>query len=123
MFGRVIRGAAHRVDLSGLLTELLRRSTVLGTDNQATAQTGKLLAQPSAGKRLVLTGLLLSTDTAMNIRLIEAGEDVVPRVYFPAPGSGNILFPGGLQMGLNHGLQYTSSVDGNHSVAAYGWEE
>ena len=131
---RTIRGSRHHVDVSGSeitldssvmadLSELSRRSEVLGTDNQAAAQTGKLLCQPAAGRRLVITGLLLSTDTAMSIRLIEAGEDIVPPIYLGAPGSGNPIFVPPLRLGLNHSLQYTSSAAGNHSVAAYGWEE
>lgn len=124
---RIIRGPYERVDISGsaatALAELERRATVLGTDNQAVAQTNKLLCQPTAGTRFVLTGLLLSTDTAMNIRFIAAGSDIVPPVYLPANGSGNIIFPTPLQLGVNHGIQYTSSAVGNHSVAAYGWEE
>lgn len=105
------------------LTELQRRVVVLGTANPAAAQTNVLLAQPAAGMRFAVTSLLVSTDTAMNITLMSGGNVIAGPIYLPANGSGNILYVDPLQLGRNHGLRYTSSADGNHSVTAYGWQE
>ena len=92
------------------------------TDNQSTAQTDTTLWDPAEGKRIMLTSLVLSTDTAMNI-FFEVGADyVVPPVYLPENGSGNILFDPALELPVDGVLTYTSSAAGNHSVAAYGWE-
>lgn len=124
---KVIAGAMHNVHIGGVgdgaLDSLNPVSEVLGTVSAGAAQANRLVAQPAAGMRLVLTGVLVSTDTAMAITLVSGGGSCGGPIYLPANGSGNVVWADPLRLGLNHGLRFDSSAAGNHSVTAYGWEE
>lgn len=105
------------------ITDLNQVSEVLGTANPGAAQTNVLLAQPAAGMRLVLTGVLVSTDTAGAITLLSGGGSCGGPIYLGANASGNVIWPDPLRLGANQGLRYTSTIAGNYSITAYGWEE
>lgn len=95
-------------------------------DNQSTAQTNKQLrAAPGAGLSLYITDITMSTDTAMNIKLVEdtAGvpADVWKPMYFAANGGlvTNLKTP--IKVTANKDLGYTSSAAGNHSLVICGF--
>lgn len=95
-------------------------------DNQSTAQTNTSLeAAPGAGLSLYVTDIHMSTDTAMNIKLVEdtAGTpaDVAGPFYFAANGgmTSNLRTP--IKLTANKNLGYTSSAAGNHTLTISGY--
>ena len=89
-----------------------------------TAQTDTLVWMPAAGKRIVLLGVLLTTDTAMNIRIKTGAVDVIPPCFFAANGGAVISGQGVIWKGeVDATLTITSSAAGNHSVLLWGYEE
>jgi len=93
------------------------------TDTQAAAQTDTTLWDPAAGKRIVLTGVLVSSDAVQTILFEVGAVEAVPMIFLGENGSGNILFDPPIPLPVNGILTYTSANATNHSVAAYGWEE
>ncbi len=95
------------------------------TKNYAAAQTDAVIWTPTSGKRIVLMGAFFSTDTAMNIQLESALEDIIPPTYLAANG-GAVVAGGGecpLWIGAEDAtLTITSSASGNHSVKVWGIE-
>lgn len=91
-------------------------------DRQTVAQSQKVLWTPGTGRRILIMGVIFSTDTAMNIQVEEGGRVLVPPIDLPADGGANILFPNGLMLGVDVALSYTSSANGGHSVMMYGKE-
>ena len=93
------------------------------TDTQAAAQTDTPLWDPAAGKRIVLTGVVVSSGAVQTILFEVGAVEVCPAIYLGANGSGNILFNPPLPLPVDGVLTYTSANATNHSVAAYGCEE
>ncbi len=92
--------------------------------NYSAAQTDKAVWEPTSGKRIVLTGVLFSTDTQMNIKLEQGETLVVPPVYLAANG-GAVVSGGDWPIWVgeaDQALSLTSSASGNHSCMLYGYE-
>ena len=95
-------------------------------ENHATAQTNnQLKTAPGASLRLYITDIVLSTDTAMNIKLVEdtAGSpaDVAGPYYFAANGGMAMPFKTPLPITANTDLGFTSSASGNHTLEVHGY--
>jgi len=102
----------------------VKYTPVTRTGNYAAAQTDTVVWTPVAGKSIVLTGVLLSTDTAMNIEIESGATDVIPPCYFAANGGAVIKGHGPIWRGAADAtLTITSSAAGNHSVLLFGYEE
>jgi hypothetical protein len=90
------------------------------TANYAAAQTNQeLVAAPAAGYSIYITDVILSTDTAMNIKLVEdtgSATDILECMYFAANGGMVSNFKTPLKLTANKNLGITSSDAGNHSV-------
>ncbi len=94
------------------------------TGNYATAQTRTAVWTPASGRRIVLMGVELSSDTAMNIQLEEGGADIVPPQYIGATG-GVVIGFGNYPVwvgGVDAVITATSSTTGNHSILLVGLE-
>lgn len=90
-------------------------------DNQAAAQTKTaLVGTPGAGLSIYVTDIIMSTDTAGNIKLVEdtavAGTDIKGPYYFAANGGMAISLKAPLKLSANVDLGYTSTMAGNHTV-------
>jgi hypothetical protein len=92
--------------------------------NYSAAQTDKAVWTPAKGKRIVLMGVLFSTDTAMDIKLEKGDTLVIPSVYLAA-NSEAVIPAGDFPVwvgGKGEALSVTSSKTGNHSVLLFGYE-
>lgn len=99
--------------------------TVLKTDNQAAAQTDKVVWTPASGYRIVLLGVVISTNAANNVELESSDVDVIPPIYLAANG-GAVVAVGGRPIwigAVDATLAYTSSAATNVSVALIGYED
>ena len=97
----------------------------VANDNQSTAQTDTALqAAPGASLSLYVSSVVMSTDTAMNIKLIEdtAGAATVAGPYhFAANGGLAFTFTPAIKLTANKNLGYTSTEAGNHTVTVTGY--
>lgn len=93
--------------------------------NQSTAQTDTVLkAAGGASTYLCVCTLVISTDTAMNVTLVEntaSSTDIAGPFYFAANGGMAITFSPPLILTVNDNLGYTSSASGNHTVIVTGY--
>lgn len=76
---------------------------------------------PAAGKKFVLTGLIVSSDTAMNLIFKDEGTAFL-KVFVPANGGAVVNLPAKLSAAANNDLKVTASVAGNIAVTAWGYE-
>lgn len=95
-------------------------------DNQSTAQTNtQLEAAPGASLSFYITDISMSTDTAMNIKLVEdTSGSATTRAgpyYFAANGGIVANFKSPLRISTNKDVGYTSSEAGNHTVEIHGY--
>jgi hypothetical protein len=95
-------------------------------ENHTTAQTNNALkAAPGAGLALFITGLILSTDTAMNIKIVRntggTPTDVLGPYYFAANGGLTMQFKTPVRINTNQNIAFTSSAAGNHTVTVTGY--
>ncbi|MBU0847256.1 hypothetical protein KKH23_08760 [Patescibacteria group bacterium] len=91
-------------------------------DNQGAAQDQKVIWTPRTGRRILLVGVLMSTEVTRWFRWEVDGALLIPPVYLTARGGANLLFMNGLMLPVDGQLMYTSAGDGWHSVMAYGKE-
>jgi hypothetical protein len=95
------------------------------TENNSTAQTNnELKAAPGANLSLYVTDIVMSTDTAMNIKLVKntaAPTDIAGPYYFAANGGIAIAFSTPIRVTANTNIGYTSSAAGNHTIEAHGY--
>lgn len=94
------------------------------TGNYATAQTDTAIWTPVSGKRIVLVGVVFSTDTAMNMKVETGTTSIIPPMYMAANG-GAVISGGDAPIWIGDKdatLTITSSASGNHSVLLYGYE-
>lgn len=92
--------------------------------NYSEAQTDEVVWTPESGKRIVLIGATISTDTAMNVQIESANVDVIPPLYFGENG-GAVTSGGDCPLwigGADATLTLTSSATGNHSFLLWGYE-
>lgn len=78
----------------------------------------------SSGKSIYLTDIIISTDTAMNIKVQDsAGTPVVliGPLYLPASGTFSKTFDTPLKTTISKALNVIASVSGNISVTASGY--
>lgn len=100
-------------------------TTVTKTDNKSAAQTDTTLWTPASGKRIILQGVVVSTNAANNVDLEVSDVDVVPPLYLAANGGG-VIQSGGAPIWIgatDASLTYTTSAATNVSVLAWGYEE
>ena len=94
-------------------------------DNQSTAQTDTAIkATPGASLSLYVSSVIMSTDTAMTIKLVEdtaSAADIAGPYYFAANGGLAITFAPAIKLTANKDLGYTSSAAGNHTVTVTGY--
>lgn len=95
-------------------------------ENHTTAQTNnELKATPGAGLRLYITDIILSTDTAMNIKLVEdtggTPVTIAGPYYFAANGGMHTNFRNPIPVTADKNLGFTSSAAGNHAVTINGY--
>jgi len=127
-------GSVAEGDAVNLVTDLNRRLLVniahpnfwKANDNQSTAQTNTaLVGTPGASLSLYVQSVVISTDTAMNIQLVEDTGGIPAAVagpyYFAANGGLAFRFEPPLQITANKDLGYTSSEAGNHTVTVTGF--
>lgn len=88
--------------------------------NYAAAQTDtEVVATPGAGLSLYITDIILSTDTAGSIKLVEdtaSAVDVVELMYFAANGGAMLPLRTPIKLTANKNLGITSTISGNHSI-------
>lgn len=88
--------------------------------NYAAAQTNtEVVAAPGAGTSLYITDIILSTDTAGSIKLVQdtaAAVDIVELMYFAANGGMVCNFRTPLKLTAAKNLGITSTIAGNHSI-------
>lgn len=91
-------------------------------DQQTTAQTATTLWDPTGGKKFVITDIIISTDTAMTITLIDQAA-VIYEFYFAANGGCviNLQTPYESTTADNI-LKYTTSANGKTSISIEGYE-
>jgi len=91
-------------------------------DEQTTAQTDKVLWDPTAGKKFVITDIVVSVDTAMDVHL-EDGTTKIYQWHFAANGGCvmNLRTPY-QSTTANNNLTYTTSTAGKISIAVDGYE-
>lgn len=109
-----------------IIQELLKGIVSSGTKsaNYTSAQTDTAIWTPSTGKKIVLVGIVFSTDTAMNIKIEVGTTSVIPPMYMAANG-GAVISGGDAPIWVGSAdeiLTVTSSTTGNHSVLLYGYE-
>jgi hypothetical protein len=127
-------GEVAENDRADLRTDLNRRLLVntrhprgfSANENHSTAQTNNSLqAAPGAGYHLYITDIIMSTDTAMNIKLVEdtAGTpaDVAGPYYFAANGGIAARLTTPVRVTENKDLGFTSSAAGNHTITVLGY--
>lgn len=95
-------------------------------ENNATAQTNNAIkGTPGANLSLYITDVVMSTDTAGNIKIVEdtAGTPVtkVGPLYFAANGGAALHFQTPIRITANKDIGYTSSMTGNHTVQVNGF--
>ena len=95
-------------------------------DNQSTAQTKTVIqATPGASLSLYVSSLVMSTDGACNIFLVEdtagAATVIAGPYYFAANGGLAFTFTPALKLTANKDLGYTSSAAVNHTVTTTGY--
>ena len=87
------------------------------------AQTDTVIWTPSNNKRIILCGVVISVDTAMNCQLEASDVDVIPPLYLDAKGGAVISGYHPIWVGqLNEALALTTSGAGNVSIVLWGWE-
>ena len=86
------------------------------------ATSGVTIWDPTAGKKWVVTDLIISTDTAMTVT-IKDGANAVMVLYLAANGGAVSNFQTPLQSSAaNNNLTVTASATGNIAVTATGYE-
>lgn len=94
-------------------------------DNQSTAQTDTILKAAGGASTFLCVGtLVVSTDTAMSVTLVEntaSSAVIAGPFYFAANGGIAITFSPPLILTVNDNLGYTSSAVGNHTVTVTGY--
>jgi len=94
-------------------------------ENNSTAQTNnELKAAPGPGLSLYVTDIVMSTDTAMNIKLVEntgSPTDKAGPYYFAANGGIAMPLKTPIKLSANVNLGYTSSAAGNHTIQVHGF--
>lgn len=127
-------GSVAEGDAVALIADLNRRQLVntshpnfwSGNENNSTAQTNNpIKGAPGAGLSLYLESLVMSTDTAMNIKIVRdtggTPADVLGPYYFAANGGIAFVFKPPIQITTNQDLGYTSSAAGNHTITVSGF--
>ena len=109
-----------------IIQELLKQVALATskTGNYSTAQTDTAIWTPATGKKIVLVGIVFSTDTAMNIMVENGSTSIIPPMYMAANG-GAVISGGDAPIWVGDTdavLTITSSATGNHSVLLYGYE-
>ena len=120
--------AVAEADRANFITDLYGRQCVetvhpcfgSATANYAAAQTDtQVVATPGAGLSLYITDIILSTDTAGSIKLVEdtaAAADKLELMYFAANGGAVIPLRTPIKLTANKNLGITSTISGNHSI-------
>lgn len=92
-------------------------------DNQSTAQTNTNLIATVPTFHICITDIIMSSDSAMNIKLVEdeggTPVDVKGPYYFAANGGMAVSFTSPLKLTSGKSLGYTSSAAGNHTVEVH----
>lgn len=92
--------------------------------NYSAAQDGTTVWEPASGKKIVLVGVMFSTDTQMNVSVKQGETTIIPPVYLAANG-GSVVSGGDWPIWVgeaDQALTFTSSASGNHSCMLYGYE-
>ncbi|MEE8307076.1 MAG: hypothetical protein V3R81_07405, partial [Gammaproteobacteria bacterium] len=112
-----------RTDMNGrVLVNTNHPNNWYATGNWSTAQTDvSVKAAPGANLHLYITDIILSTDTAMNIRLEHGTTDVIPPMYLAATGGLAMPINTPIRLPAATALTLTSSAAGNHSVFVSGY--
>jgi len=120
--------AVAEADRANFITDLYGRQCVetvhpcfgKATANYGSAQTNtEVVATPGASLSLYITDVILSTDTAGNIKLVEdtaSAVDILELMYFAANGGMVSNFRTPIKLTANKNLGITSSMAGNHSI-------
>jgi len=114
-------------DANGLqVVNVMHSAGWVANNNTSTAQTNtQLKAAPGASTALYITDVIMSTDTAMNIKIVDdtAGTpaDIIGPFYFPANSGEAFHFITPIKIDDNTNVGYTSSAAGNHTVSIVGY--
>ena len=113
-----------KVDANGIPEVTIGGTPITKTANYSAAQTDAIVWTPATGKKIILMGVLLSTDTEMTIEVESSNTDIIPPCYFAATGGAVVSGGSPLWKGAaNATLTITSSEAGNHSIMLWGYEE
>lgn len=127
-------GSVAENDRADLITDLNRRVYVnpvhpmfwSAVENNSTAQTNNAIkAAPGAGLSLYITDIIISTDAAMNAKLVEdTGGTPVTKAgpfYFAANGGAGLHFVTPIKCTADKDLGYTTSAAGNCTIEVHGF--
>lgn len=128
-------GFVAEADRADLIADLCRRLLVnIGhpntqqpsNNNYAVAKTNEQqIAAPGAGLHIYITGFIMTTDTAMNIEIVDdtagAATTILGPYYFTDNGGTQALGGAGwlYRVDVNTNVGITSSVAGNHTVTIF----
>lgn len=105
------------------------RGSLLGTDNQASAQTAKLLVAARATETFYVTRVIISNGaTAGTVKLVSdtvgTPADRTPVVYLPINGLVELDFTGSpIKIPAGKDVGYTSATVTTHSILLFGYSQ
>jgi len=118
-------GSALATDASGVLISTARRADAFqATITSADATTATQVKAKTASKKIYITDLVISVDTAMSIQLQDdAGtpEVLMEQIYLPANSVFSKAFNTPLVVATNQDLDVITSAAGNISVTCTGY--
>lgn len=106
------------------ISPTLRSDAFKATITSANATTAVQVKAKTAAKRIYVTDLIISVDTAMNVQLQDdAGTPVVAmeQIYLPANSVFSKTFSTPMMLGVNVDLNIKASVSGNVSATVLGY--
>jgi len=98
----------------------LFRKTITSSDATSATQ----VKEKTADKRIYITDLIISVDTAMNVQLQDDAESpavTMEQIYLPANSVFSKSFLTPLQLAENVDLDVITSVSGNISITTTGY--
>lgn len=98
-------------------------TTIYKQANYAAAQTDTTIWDPAAGKKVVITDIILSAEGACNIFLEVGATVILPKMYFADNGGMAMPLQAPIKCATDGVLTITSSAAVNHSIFLSGYEE
>jgi hypothetical protein len=116
------------VDVNGNLNVVIQADATAtnfqSTITSANATSATMVKAKTAAKKIYITDVIISVDTAMNVQLQnDAGTPVVlmEQIYLPANSVFSKLFSTPMEVDTNTDLDTITSVAGNISVTVLGY--